>query len=356
MISIHQDNLYKQLRSPDYNYDFRVTDGFFVRWGRKFTDDPLFSPYGPELLDCEITTSCSGPDDKLCPWCYKSNTPKGTTMSFETFKKILHKFPHLTQNDKPVFFLTQIALGVDAQCQSNPDVWNIMDYCNSVNIIPNVTIADISEQTAKKIADRCGACAVSCYNDKNLCYNIVEILTKKFGMNQVNIHKLLTENTYEQALELLNDVLVDKRLDLLNAVVFLQLKKKGRGITQSPLTQSKFKTLIQFCLDHNIDFGSDACGAFKLLNVFNQKQRSRFVTFIEPCCATRFSAYCNVEGQYFPCSFLEGEKGTEWETGINLLTVQDFLSDVWFHPKVVETREKVISNNTQQKSCHYFAI
>lgn len=82
----------KWVRSKNYNFDFDRSTGFFARWGTCPEDDPSFSPIGPEILDLEISVNgCpSG-----CKFCYKGNTAApATNMSFETFKEIIHKFPH----------------------------------------------------------------------------------------------------------------------------------------------------------------------------------------------------------------------------------------------------------------------
>lgn len=86
----------KIVRSKGYNYQFNKKTGFFARWGKKKEDDPQIAPT-PEILDIEVTTKCTGittPDGKnhLCKFCYKSNTPDGDNMLFETFKKILDNF------------------------------------------------------------------------------------------------------------------------------------------------------------------------------------------------------------------------------------------------------------------------
>ena len=34
----------KQFRSENYNYNFDMDTGVFARWGKKWIDDPQFSP------------------------------------------------------------------------------------------------------------------------------------------------------------------------------------------------------------------------------------------------------------------------------------------------------------------------
>jgi len=97
---------------------------------------------------------CKGPGGNLCPHCYKSNTRDGHYMSFETFKRVFKQIPDT---------LTQIAFGTDADLLLNPDIWKIMEYTRKQGIIPNVTVADITKETAQKLANVCGAVSVSWY-------------------------------------------------------------------------------------------------------------------------------------------------------------------------------------------------
>jgi len=56
--------------------------GFHGRWGKTEQDDPQFSPFGPEILDIEISVNgCKGAGGKICKMCSpagtKVNTPNG---------------------------------------------------------------------------------------------------------------------------------------------------------------------------------------------------------------------------------------------------------------------------------------
>jgi len=76
----------KSLLSPEYNYRFDPRNGEFLRWGKTFDDDPSVGML--EIFDLEVSTVCEGIGKGPCKHCYKSNTPKGDNMSFETFKHI----------------------------------------------------------------------------------------------------------------------------------------------------------------------------------------------------------------------------------------------------------------------------
>lgn len=329
--------------SSDYNYKFNLKTGLFQRWGKTIDDDPKYSIYGPEILDIEVTTQCK----KGCTFCYKANTSHGTNMSFETFKTILDKMP---------ITLTQIAFGVDAYAESNPDLWKMMEYARSKDIIPNLTVANINQETAEKIASLAGACAVSRYENKDECYDSVKRLTD-LGMKQVNIHMMISKETYNQAIDTIQDIRDDSRLKDLNAIVFLSLKKKGRGkIGFTSLTQNEFNILCDFARVCKINYGFDSCGSSKYLKYIessdmNNKEKENQRQCIEPCESSCFSAYINVDGEYSPCSFCDKEKN--WEKGLDVVNCKSFIKDIWFNNKVVEFRDTLLSCN---RNCPIFDI
>jgi MoaA/NifB/PqqE/SkfB family radical SAM enzyme len=279
-------------------------------------------------LDIEVTTICGGVRgldgrEAPCRFCYKSNTPNGKNMSFETFKTILDKFPKVEGH----WILNQIAFGADAHATSNPDLWKMMEYCRSVGVIPNITVADITDETADKLAQYCGAVSVSRYANKDLCYDSVKRLTDR-GMTQVNIHIMVSAETEEMVWETLRDRLTDPRLEKLNAIVLLSLKQKGRGKTFTRLPFENFKAIVDFALENKIGVGFDSCGCNKFLaSVKDHADFKRFLTVSEPCESFGlFSSYIDVDGNYFPCSFAAGEQG--WQGGMSVLECKDFM-DIW---------------------------
>jgi hypothetical protein len=345
MYRIFEDKNVKRVISENYNYKFDKNTGDFYRWGKTVDDDPVFSPYGNEILDIEITDICNGVGSEgPCKFCYKSNTDRNkTNMSFETFKEVFHKF---NRN------LNQIAFGVDAKGTSNPDMLKIMHYTRENGVIPNVTIADIDDEMAKELSNVCGAVAVSRYSNKNYCYDSIQRLYKN-GLNQINIHILVSNETLDQIYETFNDYLNgEERLKGLNAIVLLSLKKKGRGKSFTSLNQEKFSKMVNFALKNNIPIGFDSCGAHKLMKSLNKEDLSKIEPYIEPCESFgMFSAYINCKGEYFPCSFAEGEG--EWKNGINMLKIDNFLKDVWFSNKLNKWRKISIDNN---RNCPLFEV
>ena len=321
----------KCFKSPDYNFMFNMENGFFARWGKTKEDDPEYSPFGPEILDIEISTICS----KECPWCYKSNRRCGDNMSFETFKQMFDKFPK---------HLTQIAFGI-GDIDGNPDLWKIMDYCRENKVIPNITINGerMTPELYDRLASTCGAVAVSYYN-RDTCYNAVKELSDR-GMKQVNIHALLSYETLPNCTEILGSRAAgEPRLAGLNAVVFLWLKPKGERNTLHQVSGEDFKDLIDASINLELPFGFDSCSASNFLKaVSSDPNFEQYKIMSEPCESTLFSYYINVNGMGFPCSFSEG---TSEYAGVNILEIEDgkFLHDVWNNEETCKFRRTVMAN------------
>jgi len=242
----------------------------------------------------------------------------------------------------------------------NPDIWKIFEYTRANGVIPNVTINgyNLTDECVDELVRLCGAVAVSRYNPPDVCYDAVKRLTDK-GLKQCNIHMLLAAETYDECLQVLKDKLTDPRLEKLNAIVFLSLKKKGKRNTFHPLKNiDKYQKLVEFALKNNIAIGFDSCSAPLFLQSVKGREDlgsfEMYKTLAEPFESYLFSFYVNVEGKTFPCSFMEEE---DFE-GIDVATCNDFLQDIWFNPRVVEFREKLLANidDNRCRRCPKFDI
>lgn len=336
----------KGFKAPGYNMLFNTETGTLARWGNTRDEDPAMCPVGPEIADIEISTVCHGIGKTMakrvpCSFCYKSNTGVGENMSFDTFKKVLKHFPKT---------LTQIAFGI-GDLDGNPDMFRIMEYCRSKGVVPNVTtngmgINDVAvpymATYAQVLARTCGAVAVSHYGDYDLCFGAIEALSNA-GLKQVNIHKLLSKETFESCFDLIDAVKADDRARGLKAIVFLALKQKGDRNRYHPITDLRdYENLLRYASEMGVNVGMDSCSAPMALKVLDPEQ----ITFVEPCESTLFSIYVNAKGELFPCSFTEGTPG--WETGVNLAT--DDKVDFWQDPRVVHFRNGLM-NSSMGKKC-----
>lgn len=334
---ITENKVFKAMTSENANYIFNKKTGKMITWGKTKEDDVEMFP-APTIADIEITTICNGVGGKVCKHCYKSLNPNGENMSIETFKEVFDSLPKT---------ITQIAFGADAQAKTNPDIWKIMDYAKSNGVIPNITVAELDDETADKLIERCGAVAISRYEDKNICYDSVKRLTDR-GMNQVNIHMLLSKETLEMTLQTIHDIKNDPRLDKLNAIVFLSLKQKGRGTSYKTLTQEEFNVVVETCKKVGINYGFDSCSSLKYFESLNDEEYEQMKGYIMPCESTLESSYVDYRGFFYPCSFTEKTEG--WEEGIDVKGV-DFVKDVWHNPRTEEFRQKLLDS----KKCNRFS-
>lgn len=324
-------------RSAFYNFVFNKKTGFFARWGKTEKDDPQFSPFGPEILDLEISTGkCSG----RCRFCYKENGEDNNShhMSFDEFKTIFHKMPKT---------LTQIAFGI-CDVDSNPDFFKMMEYARENGVIPNYTCNGlrVTDEVADSTAKLCGAVAVSLVNKDKTFETIRKFLQR--GMKQVNIHYMLSNETYERAFEIVDELSSDPTLKGFNAIVFLQYKPKGsnKDCFTSVLDVEKYKTLMDFCDKRKINYGFDSCSAHIFLqSIKGRKSEENMAMMAEPCESGMFSSYINCYGKFFVCSFAEGED--TWQEGLDVLNCTDFSKDIWWNERLVEWRKRLLENKRE---------
>ena len=339
-IKVIDSSIVKRVSSEDYNYLFNKTTGYFSRWGKNKEDDPVTAP-APEILDIEIS---AGPCSQNCTFCYKENG-KGPllNMTFGMFKNIFDKI-------SATKVLTQIAFGI-TDIYTNPDFFKMMEYCRENGVIPNYTTSgfDLDDEAVKKTRELCGATAVSIH-DKNVAFNAIKKLTDS-GMTQINIHWVLMEENYEDTFKLIDELKADERTQKLNALVFLAYKPKGRnaGKFNSIKDASKYQKLMEYAKEKGINIGFDSCSCPVVFKASREEDFEYISTVGEPCESTLFSSYINVNGDFFPCSFTEGEPG--WETGISVLEADNF-NKVWKDPRVKEFREKLI-HTSEKCDCKF---
>lgn len=338
----------KVVIGSDYNYIFLKESGFFQRWGKTVDDDPLYSPIGPEILDLEISINgCPN----ACNFCYKNNlNTQATNMSLETFKEIINKIPKS---------LTQVAFGITG-IQTNPDFIPMMKYCREIGIVPNFTLSgiDLTDEIADEVSQVAGALAVSAYEkDKNVCYDTIQKFTSR-GMKQVNIHIMVSQETIPFVFEVCEDRMTDERLKDMHAIVFLGVKPKGRAKEgYQSLSKGQYAKLVHFCLNKGFNFGFDSCSAPKFEAAIKCMEvtstiKDKMVEASESCESSLFSAYINVFGEYWHCSFSEEEDGQKM---VDVMMAKDFYSDIWYSDTVMEFRSKLLDTMIDGcRHCHVY--
>lgn len=322
-------------KSDDYNYIFNMKTGRFDRWGTTLDDDPKWSKYGPEILDIEISSgSCLG----KCKFCYKCNgSGESKHMDLYTYIDIIEK---MKGN------LTQVALGL-TDVKANPHLSQILNYTRSIGIVPNYTThgLDLGNGEIFDAVSMCGAVAVSIVDHRS--FHAIRNLIKA-GMKYVNIHFMLSEQTLAKAFDVIETIKNDDVLKKITAIVFLQFKPKGFGVDEfSPVRDlAWYPKLLSACKEAGIGCGFDSCSAPMFLKTCDE----RLHRFVEPCESGLFSSYVNVDGDFFPCSFMENVG--DWKTGISVLDCNDFLSDIWLGGRLERWRNNLI-NSSKHCNCKF---
>ena len=393
MLMLENDNL-KLVKSKTYNSFFNKETGFFARWGVNKEQDPLYAPM-PEILDLEISAGkCMG----QCPECYKCNGAVEEThnMTFEQFKNIFHKVAktkvevrtldgeskiaeynssfgcfktattkkeienyvidlynkklNLDVKSVKVYnsgLLQQIAFGI-CDIGTNPDFFNMLEYCREFDVIPNYTChaLDMNEEYAKLSAKYCGAVAVSVYN-KEKSYNAVNMLFNA-GVKQINFHVIAHDKSYKRILSIIDDLKTDERIKgKVKAVVLLKYKPKGNGVGKfNHLTDEQYREIISYAENNGVSIGFDSCSAHAYLRTIkNDPDFDKKSLCVEPCESSCFSSYINHKGKFYACSFCEGEG--MWKNGINVLNCDDFEQDVW-NGEQTKTFRKILLDNKRK--------
>ena len=247
------------VKSENYNTIMDKQTGLFARWGKTINDDPIKAPM-PEIADIEIS---SGKCHNACPFCYKQNNETNAlhNMTFDQFKDIFHKlaktvvdveynngehkvaqynksfriYDEATNKQQIIEYtkerlagweikdikdikvynrglLSQIAFGITSP-YDNPDFFRMMEYARAFDVIPNYTCngTDMTSELAERTSKLCGAVAISCCSDREKSYDAIKMLTD-LGMEQVNIHMVSMQSTFETIMSLFNDIKTDKRL------------------------------------------------------------------------------------------------------------------------------------------------
>lgn len=250
--------------------------------------------------------------------------------------------------------LQQIAFGSGSFGIENPEVFEMMSYARSVGVIPNITVANLSDESAEKFSKLCGAMSVSCYSDRNVCYDTIKKLTDR-GMKQVNIHFVLHKYSKNIAIDIMKDMMTDERLKNMNAIVFLSLKKKGNGEQMQILSQEGFDEVINFAFENKIKFGMDSCSGAKFINsIHSREDFKKIMESVEPCESTKISSYINVAGKFYSCSFCENTES--FKEGVNVLGT-NFVKDVWENERTVSWRNNLLEKNANGDfSCPVFEV
>lgn len=209
----------------------------------------------------------------------------------------------------------QVALG-GGNPNQHPNFCEILKLTREYGIVPSYTTngQGMSEKIYAATKKYAGAVAVSWYYP----YTDARIIIEKCnGLGiPVNIHFVLSEDSIEEAIKLLED----ECIEYVNAVIFLAYKPVG-AIHRKVLKKSKeLSSLIERLLTfQKCQIGFDSC----MISHLTEKKALVDPSSVDYCEAGRFSAFISEEGLVYPCSFMCGD-GSE---GYRIK--ENSLKDIW---------------------------
>ena len=328
--------------SQGYNYAFDKRNGEFMRWGKTISEDPMWSPLGPEIADIEISTGdCSGG----CQFCYKSNNRgRGVHMSVFEYRSLMKKM-------NPT--LTQVALGI-TDADKHPDFIEILKLTREYGFVPNYTTSGhgLTLGIMKATRDLCGGVSVSVY-EHNWDLALKTVLSfLKLGVKQVNIHLMYSKETYAHCKNLIDYISNSRDFGGLNAVVLLALKQKGRGDGYHALSEAAFENLVDTARHNEIPLGFDSCSAPRYYAYAKKNGLEDTLVYAESCESSLFSIYINALGFAYPCSFTEGNVG-----GTNLHYCESVMT-AWESLTFKTFRERLLDGVDDDgcRHCPYFKV
>jgi len=324
--------MFKVVRTNNYMILHNLKTGFEILDGINDHPDP-FSLEFPSLLDIGIMGTCLN----KCEFCYQGQDQK-PNMKLEDFRWII---------DQSKDQVMQVALGGRGDPNLHENFKEILEYCVKNKVTPNYTTSgkNLTEEQIKISKEYTGAIAVSMYN-KNFTFRALEMFMDA-GV-KTNIHYVLTKDSFEDAISLLNgeDIWV-RNVDLkkLNAIVFLLFKPQGRGKKLLHLvpTEDQIKELAEKIKKPECSFlvGLDSCAICSIAQVRELTENEQL--FADTCEGARMSAYISPDMKFIPCSFGDHEK-----YGVDISKKDKELENIWSNSNIfINFRNDLKFNKTK---------
>jgi len=308
--------LQKEDKTNNFISLFNPTTGFYlrtgiIREGQDTGEDPFMCSF-PELIDVGIMGHCKHGKSGLCAEagieCYQEGKSKHEdNMSLRNFRKIVDECKGKT---------FQIALGGRGDPDQHEHFEEILAYCKSNGIVPNLTTSGLglNEKSASLCNQYCGAVAVSWYRSDYTLKAIQLLIDHKV---KTNIHYVLARNSIDEAIALLKNRAFPSNI---NAVIFLLHKPVGAGTEEQMLTVDderlpEFFSLAEKSYDFKIGF--DSCTVPALLQFCQNIDRDS----IDSCEGARWSMYIHSDMVAMPCSFDNARR--RWAVDLKSNTIQN---------------------------------
>ena len=314
--------IFRNGNKSGYNLLFNQNTGTFIRFSKNGIE-PFWNKLGPELLDISITNFCTNG----CRFCYRGSNESGIHMSLEEYIRIIREASQCG--------VLQVALG-GGNPNQHPQFIDILRITREEGIIPSYTtngegMTDLILEATKKY---CGSFAISWYYPYE---KVLQIISKANTYDiPVNIHYVLSMETLDSAIELLNrrDI-----LEKVNSIIFLCYKPVVNGGMHVIQDDEKLDVFLSYVVNNvSCKIGFDSCMISYLAKIKDMLMEET----VDFCESSRFSAFIREDSVLFPCSFM-----SEKFEGIDLRKIS--LHDAWCKSKQFIYMREVLKNKSAQK-------
>ncbi|MHB8129349.1 MAG: radical SAM protein [Mobilitalea sp.] len=295
--------------SPESGFSIRTNT--YDEEGKDTGKDPFMGSF-PELLDIGIMGHCehglSGRCIQSGVECYQNGLEvREPNLPLARFKRIIDECQGRT---------LQVALGGRGDPDMHEEFVEILHYSKEHGVVPNFTTSGfgLKKELLPEIKACCGAVAVSWYRSDYTLRTIDLLLSAGI---KTNIHYCINKSTIDEAICRVRDKAFPKGI---NRIIFLLHKPGGLGQKENMLSVRDPRVEEFFSLFDQEEYaniaGFDSCSVPALLSFTKRIHPSA----IEPCEASRFSAYISPDNKLYPCSF---EKNPEYGVSMANTTIED---------------------------------
>jgi hypothetical protein len=300
----------KIITSPRYNYVYNKKNNSFSRWGDTQNIDLMFA-LSPEIVDLEISSK---------------HEQSISNMTFSTFKIIFDKIPK---------FLTQIVFHI-SDTTTNPDLFKMMEYSRKYGIMTNCIYSgsDIIDDHISKMIKLCRSIVINLIDKEKTFQLINKLILNK--MKNIYINFILSKQSLDEAFKLIDEI--KERKMPVKAIIFSQYKSKEMEVDKfEPVTSVDiYKKIIDYSRTKQVNILFDSCSCALWYKSIEKTDQENLANYGNQCESGIFNGFINYKGEFFPCSFIEGTN--DWEEGLNILSAENFISDVWNHDRIKSWR------------------
>ncbi len=332
-MKIFENENKKYIVCNNYNCILDKKSNSFIRCGNTINEIPISGSI--EYIDVELSNIYT--NIKKYPFLFKTKPLNNEKyLNFNIFKKIINVLPKS---------LNHINFISDPECKTNPNLWDILEYCKLKNITTSITVDNIDKETARRLSTLCKIISVNTHQDKNICYNTIKNISD-FNIKPI-LNILVSKETHHIIIRIINDYHKDSRLSNLSNLYLIGLKKIENWRFLNDIDKKRLNDIIKNMLENNIPFNTDCqltpYVISKYKNKLNQYHNMQFIQ----CEAFTFSAYIDVYNYIFPCRYYIP---TNHFWGFNILDFDKY----WNNENFIKIKKLFMYSKNNKKYCFLY--